>query len=221
MKIFKLDPSNPEADLISEIASLLKEGKTVAYPTDTLYALGGDPFDPEAMRRIAVLKGRDGSKPFPYVIDRADRLRQWGVKLAFTAEALAERFWPGPVSLVVDATGRLPAHLLNQRRTICLRMPESGIARSIAEALGGLLAATSANPEGMSPARSARQAMEYFRGEIEAVVDGGPSPQSLPSTIVDVSMGKVVILREGAVPAEKILTALAEAKKAQTGRGEA
>ncbi len=210
MKVFELDPNNPESDLVGEIVSLLREGGIVAYPTDTLYGLGGDALNPDVVRRIATLKGRDGAKPFPYIIDAADRLEKLNINPGRFGEAIAKRFWPGPVSLVLDGSGRLPGHLLDRRRTICLRVPENNIARSMARRLDGLLVATSANPGGMPPARSANNAIDYFRGEIDAVVDGGPSPSGSPSTIVDVSEGKVVILREGAVAAEKILTALAE-----------
>ncbi len=213
MKVYELDPNNPESDSVGEIASLLRAGKVIAYPTDTLYGLGADAFIPEAVRRIAILKGRDGAKPFPYIIDRADRLSEWGIKPGPNAQAIIENLWPGPVSLVLEGSDALPGHALDQRRRICLRIPENKIARALAASLSGLLVATSANPGGEPPAGSAREAANYFRGEIEAVVDGGPSAQGAPSTIVDVSGEKVVILREGAVPTDTILSVLAKARK--------
>jgi len=213
MQIFELNPDNPDPDLVKEIGSLLKNGKIIAYPTDTLYGLGANPFDYDAVHRITILKGRDSAKPFPYIIDRVERLRQWGIHLSPLAEAIAQKFWPGPVSLVVRGSRKLPGHILDANKKICLRVPQNNIARSIAAAARGLIVATSANPGGLAPSRSAREAMEYFRGEIDAIVDGGPSEGAAPSTILDVSKGKVVILREGAVPSEKILSALADAQK--------
>lgn len=210
MKVFELNPKAPEPKLINEVASLLKKGGVIAYPTDTLYGLGGDAFNPDANHRVRILKGREGAKPFPYIIDKPGRLAEWGVRLSPAAAAVAERFWPGPVSLVVQDSGNLPSDVLDARRTICLRVPDNGIARAIAGALGGLLVATSANPSGRRPARTAKEAMEYFRGEIDAVVDGGPSTCKLPSTIVEVTGRKVVILREGAVPADKLSAVVAE-----------
>lgn len=213
MQVFELNPDNPEPELVNDVAALLKKGKVVAYPTDTLYGLGADAFNRDSIHRIAILKGREGAKPFPYIIDKAARLGEWGIELSPLANEVAGDFWPGPVSLVVKGTSRLPSHILDPKGNLCLRVPQNKIARSIAARLDGLIVATSANPAGVAPSRSAREAMDFFRGEIDAVVDGGPSPHGLPSTILDVSEGKIVILREGAVPSEKILTALASAQK--------
>jgi L-threonylcarbamoyladenylate synthase len=213
MKVFELNPTDPEPGTISEVASLLKKGGVIAYPTDTLYGLGGDGFNPEAHHRIMILKGREGTKPFPYIIDRAERLREWRIKLSAIAGALAKSFWPGPVSLVVKGSGNLPGHTLNNDKTICLRLPENAVARAIAGAVDGLLIATSANLAGLAPAGCAREAMGYFRGEIDAVVDGGPSTCKLSSTIVDVTGEEAMILREGAVPADSIYAVVAEALK--------
>ncbi len=195
---------------MNEVASLLKKGGVIAYPTDTLYGLGGDAFNSDANHKVRILKGREGAKPFPYVIDKPERLAEWGIRLSPVAAAIAETFWPGPVSLVVEDSGNLPTDVLDARRMICVRMPDNTIARAIAGALGGLLVATSANPSGGRPARSAQEAMEYFRGEIDAVVDGGPSTCKLPSTIVEVTGRKIVILREGAVPADRLSAVVAE-----------
>ncbi len=213
MQVFELNPEAPEPDLTGEIAALLRDGKIVAYPTDTLYGLGADAFDYNAVHRIVILKGREGAKPFPYIIDKRERLEEWEISLSPLAETIIEEFWPGPVSLIVKGPGKLPGHVLGPKGNVCVRAPRGKIARAIAARVGGLLVATSANPAGLPASRSAREAIEYFRGEIDAVVDGGPSESGLPSTIVDVSGEKIVILREGAVPSEKIFSALAGARK--------
>jgi L-threonylcarbamoyladenylate synthase len=213
MQVFELNPDSPEPDLAREIAALLRKGKIIAYPTDTLYALGADAFNYDAVHGITILKGRDGTKPFPYIIDTIDRLDKWGIQLAPIARAIAKDFWPGPISLVVNGSKGLPRQVLDEKGRICIRVPRNKIARLIAGCAGGLLVATSANPSGRPPSRSAQEVIEYFRGEIAAVIDGGRSEQQVPSTIVDVSEGKVVIIREGAVPSEEILTALAQAQK--------
>ncbi len=212
MLLYEINTEEPEPDLINEVAALLKAGKIVAYPTDTLYGLGADAFNREACHRVAILKGRDESKPFPYIMDKAERLAEWGVRLSPLADAMARRFWPGPVSLVVSGSREIPAHALDSAGNICVRVPESIVARAIAGAAKGLIIATSANPSGHPASRSAREVADYFRGEIAAVVDGGESSRFDPSTILDVSRGKVIILREGAVPAEEILAALGQAQ---------
>lgn len=213
MKVFELNPTDPDPGMTSQIASLLKKGGIIAYPTDTLYGLGGDAFNHEAQHRIMILKGREGTKPFPYIIDRTERLGEWRIRLSVIARAIVKNFWPGPISLVVKGSANLPGHTLDKNKTICLRLPESGIARAIAGELGGLLIATSANLAGVAPACCAREAIGYFRGMIDAVVDGGPSPSKLPSTIVDVTGEEAVILREGALPADRIHAVAAEALK--------
>jgi L-threonylcarbamoyladenylate synthase len=213
MKIFEINPGNPEPRLVNEIASILKAGGIIAYPTDTLYALGGDAFNPETGHKIRILKGREGTKPFPYIIDKAERLKEWRIRLSPAAVALAQEFWPGPVSFVAQDSGNLPGHVLDLRKTICLRVPKNNIARAIASALGGLLIATSANLAEHPAAQNAGEATRYFRGEIDAVVDGGPSTSSLPSTIVDVTGQKVVILREGAVSKDRLHAVIAEVEK--------
>jgi len=217
MQIFELNPESPEPDLVKEAADLLRKGKVIAYPTDTLYALGGDAFNYDAVHRIAILKGRDGTKPFPCIIDSVERLEKLGIELSPIAWAIAADFWPGPVSLIVKGPSRLSGNVLDEKGRICLRAPKNEIARSLASKVGGLLVATSANPSGRPAACDAHQAVDYFRGEIDAVIDGGRSPHEMPSTILDVSEGKLVIIREGAMPSGKILAALAQAQKKLRG----
>jgi len=213
MKVFEPDRNAPDPRLIQEIAALLKKGGIIAYPTDTLYGLGGDAFNSDASHRIRILKGREGTKPFPFIMDHAKRLADWHIRLGTDAAIIAETFWPGPVSLIVEDTGSLPREVLHSERTVCVRVPDNRIARAITNALGGLLIATSANPSGHTPARTAQEAMGYFRGEIDAVVDGGPMTSDLPSTIVDCTGDELAILREGAVPAVQIMAAIAGARR--------
>ncbi len=208
MKVYEVDPKAPKRGHIHEIASILKKGGIIAYPTDTLYGLGGDAFNPEAVHRIRILKGREGAKPLPYIIDKVERLSEWGIVLSQVGMAIAKQFWPGPVSLVVEDSGNLPADVVDSRRTLCVRAPDNQVARAIAGALRGLLVATSANPSGKAPARTAREAIEYFRGEIDAVVDGGTSRSGMPSTIVDVTRQKALIVREGVVSSERLRTVI-------------
>lgn len=206
MKIYELNPGSPEPKLIHEIGSLLKKGSVIVYPTDTVYGVGGDAFNHEVHHKIRILKGREGNKPFPFIMDKAERLAEWGITLNPLAERAIKRFWPGPLSILVEDTGVLPGDVLDARRTMCVRVPANRIAQALAGAVGGLLIATSANPSGGRPALNAREAGDFFRGEIDAVVNGGPSSLRLPSTIVDVTGRKMVILREGAISADQLST---------------
>ncbi|RJP23758.1 MAG: threonylcarbamoyl-AMP synthase [Candidatus Abyssobacteria bacterium SURF_5] len=205
MKIFELNPESPEPNLLHEIGSLLKKGGIIAYPTDTFYAVGGDAFNHEVHHRVRIMKGREANKPFPFIMDKAERLAEWGITLSPLAAAAAERFWPGPLSLIIQDSGTLPADVVDARGTLCVRVPANRIARTISGSVGGLVIATSANPAGKKPARTAREATSWFKGEVDAVVDGGPSPSSLPSTIVEVTGRKMIILREGVISVDQLM----------------
>jgi len=213
MKIFELEPGSPDPKLINEIGSLLKKGGVIAYPTDTVYGLGGDAFNYDVHHRVRTLKGRGRNKPFPFIVDKADRLAEWGIQLNAIASALIQRFWPGPLSIIVEDCGALPGDVLDARRTMCVRVPANKIARAIAGSVGGLLIATSANPAGGKPAQNAQAAADLFKGEIDAVVDGGPSPSGLPSTIVDATGRKMILLREGSVPSEQLLQVVSDIER--------
>ena len=196
--IFELDPSAPDPDTLDQAAAVLRSGGLVAFPTETVYGLGA--YGADASARLARAKGRDEGKPFQVLVADAKAAQAAGV-FNRTACALAERFWPGPLTLVVP---RLDA-LAGEADTIGLRVPDHAIALGLIERLGGALVATSANRPGALAARTAEAVLAALGQRVELILDGGPVAAGRPSTVVALSGDGLTILREGAIARDRIL----------------
>jgi L-threonylcarbamoyladenylate synthase len=189
---------------------VIRCGGLLAFRTDTLYGIGADPFNPEAVRRIDELKGREGKPILVLVSDRAWAERLTRSRGAFF-DVLSERFWPGPLTLVLAADPRLPTQLTAGTGTIGVRYAKDERLCSFVEACGGVLTATSANRAGHPPARSAREVLRAFPVGLDLIVDGGETAAEKPSSVVDISGSRAKLIREGALPWHEIQQALANA----------
>jgi len=191
-------------------AEVVRRGGLLAFRTDTFYGVGADPFNPDAVRRIDELKGREGKPVLVLVSDRA-----WAERLTKSRgplfDTLSERFWPGPLTLVLAADERLPVELTAGTGTVGVRYPADESVCHFVEACGGVLTATSANLAGRPPARSAEEALEAFPAGLDLIVDGGETAAEKPSSVVDISGSKAKLIREGALAWLEIEAALAEA----------
>jgi L-threonylcarbamoyladenylate synthase len=179
-------------------ARVTADGGLVAFRTDTFYGVGADPFNPAALELINALKGRDGK---PILVLAADALDA-GRLIAETTptfELLAARHWPGALTLVAAARAEVPELLTAGTGTVGVRLPDDAEARAVVRACGGLLTATSANPAGRPPARTAREVADYFPDGPGIVIDGGATRTELPSTVVDVTGPRPRLIREGVV----------------------
>jgi L-threonylcarbamoyladenylate synthase len=189
----------PDSPVARERASVVvKGGGLVAFRTDTFYGLGADPFNPDALERINALKGRDGKPILVLAGDAEDASRL----IAYASRAfgvLAARHWPGALTLVADARAAAPVLLTAGTGTVGVRLPDDADARAIVRACGGLLTATSANPAGEPPARTAVEAARYFEEAPGLVIDGGGARSELPSTVIDVTGERPRLIREGVV----------------------
>ena len=201
---FKIDPQRPERGLIARAVGIVREGGVMGYPTETVYGLGADPFDRGAVNRIFRIKGRDPGKPISLLIPDVDTLEDIVQEVPALGRELMDRFWPGPLTLVLKASPHLPEELLSGGDSIAVRISSHPIAAALLRKLGGPLTATSANRSDQAPCRSAAEVARIFGDELDLVVDGGPSRTDRPSSIVDVSSGHTVLLREGAVAAEEM-----------------
>lgn len=179
----------------------------MAIPTETVYGLAADPFQPAAVEQLFRLKGRPDDKPILLLVDSRSQVEALAARLPRGLEVLAARFWPGPVTVVLPAAAWVPERITAGTGTVAVRMPGSVLTRRLIRAARVPLTGTSANRSGRPPARSAREVCEQFRFGPLAVLDGGPSPTATPSTIVDLT-GEPRILREGVAPAEAILCCL-------------
>ena len=189
----------PDSRETRERASrVVAEGGLVAFRTDTFYGVGADPFNPSALELINALKGRDGKPILVIAADASDAERLLAGRTR-TFELLAARHWPGALTLVAEARPVVPGLLTAGTGTVGVRLPEDAEARAVARACGGLLTATSANPAGRPPARTAAEVAAYFPEGLGLVIDGGATRTELPSTVADVTGPKPRLVREGVV----------------------
>jgi L-threonylcarbamoyladenylate synthase len=184
---------------INKAASIVKTGGIIAFPTDTVYGLGCDPHSSRALTRLLSLKGggrRD--KPFPILVG-SPKLAERIAALDSQAKALASRFWPGPLTVVVKPRVRFPHSLTMGRKTIAIRCPRNEVTLQLIRECGGFLTGTSANITGRPPCTSARMVCLHLSGRLDAVVDGGRSPRRIGSTVVRVDSRGAKILRRGPI----------------------
>ena len=194
----------PTLQNINQAAEIVKNGGLIAYPTETVYGLGADPYNAEAVQKIFTAKGRAEDKGIILLIRGVDDLSTLVRAVSPTAQMLIDAFWPGPLTLVFRANPDLSPALLGGRDTVALRHSSSPIATRLLTALGGPLTSTSANRSTEPPARSASEVQNALGEHLHLILDGGLSDSTLPSTLVDVSTDRAILLREGAIPAQKI-----------------
>ena len=203
--ILPVDRLAPDPDTVRRAVALLAQGEIVAYPTDTLYGLAVDPRRPDAVERLFRAKGRPAEMAVPLIAADPEQVARRAGRLTPLARTLAERFWPGPLTLVVDAAPVLNSRLLAGGRTVAVRVPDSAVARALARELGHPLTATSANRSGSPPATSAAAVVGAIGRDLACVLDAGPAESTSPSTIVDVRGAAPVLLRPGAVAWDRVL----------------
>jgi L-threonylcarbamoyladenylate synthase len=187
-----------------EAASLaIQRGHLVVLPTDTVYGVAADAFDPAAVSSLLAAKGRGREMPPPVLVSAISTIDALAVNIPSYARALVEEFWPGPLTLVCHQQASLQWDLGDTRGTVAVRMPNHGIALEILERTGPL-AVSSANRTGMPAATDAEQAMEMLGEEVAVIVDGGASPGGEASTIVDATGPQGRVLRRGALSLETL-----------------
>ena len=197
----RLGANDPAA--IAAAAEQLRRGLPVALPTDTVYGVGVLPFDAAAIDRIYAIKGRPAEKGIPVLLgDVADVAYVAGI-LPPAAAALMAHFWPGPLTLVVPRSPDLPANL-SPDDTVAVRVPDHAVARALIRAAGGAVAATSANVSGQPPALTADEVLAALSGRVAAVLDDGPSPGGVASTVVDCTVDPPLIRRAGPLSAAQL-----------------
>ncbi|MGN6129002.1 MAG: L-threonylcarbamoyladenylate synthase [Nocardioidaceae bacterium] len=193
-----------EREQAVEAASLaVQRGELVVIPTDTVYGIGADAFDPAAVRGLLAAKGRGREMPPPVLVSAATTLDALAVRVPDYARALVEAFWPGPLTVVCHQQTSLQWDLGDTRGTVAVRMPDHAVAREILERTGPL-AVSSANKTGMPAATDADQAEEMLGDAVSVIVDAGESPGGEASTIVDCTGSQGRVLRRGALSLEQL-----------------
>ncbi len=197
-----------DAEPVRIAVAALQQGAIVAYPTDTVYGLAADPRRPDAVARLFRAKQRTRDLAIPVIAADAAQVSRIG-RLSTIGATLAATFWPGPLTLVIDADPGLDPQLLGGRDTVAVRVPRSLIGRGLARGLGYPVTATSANRSGVPVCRTAQEIVTMLGPDLSLILDGGPSASARPSTIVDVSQNVPVLIRDGVVPWERVLQSLA------------
>jgi L-threonylcarbamoyladenylate synthase len=196
---------------VAEAARRLADGELVAFPTETVYGLGADATNPDAVAKIYAAKGRPENHPLIVHIADPLAIEAWARHVPEAARKLADRFWPGPLTLIVPKSSRVPAAVTGGQDTVGLRCPSHPVAQELLHAFGrvgsGAVAAPSANRFGHVSPTTAQHVRDEF-GESLMVVDGGPCEVGLESTIVDLSRGAPVLLRPGAISRRDIESVL-------------
>ena len=209
-EILRIHPDEPEPELIERVVASLNAGQVVALPTDTFYGLAVDPVNLHAVDRIYELKERSRHKPLSLLISDVAQAYALARSCDTAFDRLAERFWPGPLTIIVKAGSKLPLRVTANTGNVALRVPEAAIARAVVQRLGLPITATSANLHGMPECTYAGGVRDQLGGLIPLIVDGGPTARAIPTTIVDLSNGDSSwsILREGAIPTYEIALCL-------------
>jgi len=198
-RILKINPAVYDPEALAPAAAALRADGILAYPTETFYGLGGLAFSARAVERIYGLKQRDRGKPLSVVIADLDMACEIAGALPPLFLDLAHAFWPGPLTLVARARPLFPPAMLGPGGSLAMRVPGTKWLREFLRMLGAPVTATSANLSGGAEISRPEEVIELFRGKVDIIVDGGPTPGGLPSTIVDLTSDKPVIVRPGAV----------------------
>lgn len=198
---------------ISRAAEILRNGGLVAVPTETVYGLAGNGLDPAAVEKIYEVKGRPEQKPLSLMVPGKEAIAEYCEDVPPGAYVLAEKFWPGPLTIVLKAKSHIPSIVLAGGHTVGLRCPDQADTLALLEECALPLAAPSANPSGAESPKTAAAVAAYFDGAIEAILDGGECALGTESTVIDMTVSPFRVLRQGALPEEAITRALIDSLK--------
>ncbi len=203
-QVLRVNPHHPEPALIAHAARLIRKGCLVAFPTETVYGLGANARDEAAVARIFSAKGRPAADPLIAHIAALDQLTELAVDIPPLAIELGEKFWPGPLTLVLKRNPRLPANLSAGRDTIAVRQPAHPVAAALIRSAGAPIAAPSANLFARPSPTTAEHVLHDLAGRIDLILDGGQTPVGVESTVLDLTESVPVVLRPGGVPVERL-----------------
>lgn len=203
-KVVYMDEAQLDEQVLKEAGALIKQGELVAFPTETVYGLGGDALREDSARKIYAAKGRPSDNPLIIHIAKWEDITYICKDIPEAARKLADAFWPGPLTMILRKKDVVPLATTGGLNTVAVRLPSHGVARAFIEAAGGYVAAPSANVSGRPSPTLAKYVYEDMEGKIPLIIDGGPVGIGVESTIVDLTEETPVILRPGYITHEMI-----------------
>jgi L-threonylcarbamoyladenylate synthase len=201
VKLFRAETVHDES--YEDLVTLLRDGRVIAFPTDTAYGLGADPFNESAINRVYAIKGRPETKPILLLVDSLDRAASV-IEPTAMFYRVAEAFWPGPLTIITHAAASVPVNVTAGTKTIGLRWPMAAFATTLVGRFGKPITATSANKSGLPSAVTAHEVRSQLGDSIDALVDGGALPSRIGSTLLDLTVDPAVVLREGPLKFETL-----------------
>ncbi|MBD5503816.1 MAG: threonylcarbamoyl-AMP synthase [Lachnospiraceae bacterium] len=212
-KVIRIDEQHMDTALIGEAGDIIKSGGLVAFPTETVYGLGGDALNPRSSEKIYSAKGRPSDNPLIVHIADMEKLNAIVRVVPENAWKLAQQFWPGPLTMIFYKSELVPRETTGGLGTVAVRMPVHPVARALIRAAGGYVAAPSANRSGRPSPTVAKYVIEDMDGRIEMVIDGGDVEIGLESTIIDLTSEKPTILRPGYITEQRLAQVLGEVEQ--------
>ena len=200
----KLDPDKPDDHILEKVISSIKAGETIAFPTETFYALGASAYNEAAIRKVYAIKGREYGKPLPLIIEGTSMLQDVTAEIPEIAHSLIKEFWPGGLTLIFKASQKVPAILTAETSTIAVRDSSHALARLLVASTQVPLTSTSANLSGDESCSSAAEVVRQIGGLVDIIIDGGATEGLMPSTMVDLTKTPPQVVREGIIPSERL-----------------
>lgn len=214
MRILRVDPASPDASALAQAANVLQQGGLVAFPTETVYGLGAHALDPAAVRRIYQAKGRPSYNPLIVHVASVDAARALSSAWPAEADRLAERFWPGPLTLVVPKSAEIPDEVSAGLDTVGIRIPAHPVAHGLLRAAGIPVAAPSANRSMHISPTTAEHVRRSLGDAVDVIVDGGPCPVGIESTVLSLAGPVPTVLRPGSVSTDALREVLGRVETA-------
>lgn len=199
-----VDRNQPDQNILQQAGDIIKQGGLVAFPTETVYGLGADGLQEQASRKIYEAKGRPSDNPLILHIAKLESIKELSVDIPESAYALAKAYWPGPLTMILKKSSKVPYGTTGGLDTVAIRMPKDEIALGLIEASGCYIAAPSANTSGRPSPTMAKHVFEDLNGKLELILDGGQVGIGIESTIVDLTSKTPMILRPGFITKEML-----------------
>ena len=203
-KVLRITRQMPEWEVVKIAARVIDSGGIICFPTDTIYGFAASIYCREAIEKLRSIKGRRADDPFVIIVSDMGLVSELVIRITARHRRLIEAHWPGPLTIVFEASQVVPDYITGPDATVALRIPNDTLTQSILRACGVPLAAPSANMKGQRPALSPEEVLEHFAGDVDLLLDGGLIESPEPSTIVAVRSRRLEVLRKGKVSFGKV-----------------